>query len=53
MINAPSPEPAPTPWLRHIASVLAVAAVLLGVLMLYSQPGFMVMLSDMVWACFG
>lgn len=32
---------------------LGAAAALGGVLMLYSQPGFIVMLSEMIWACFG
>jgi hypothetical protein len=35
------------------ASVWAVAlAMLLGVFSLYVRPDFMVMLADMVWACF-
>ena len=36
-----------------LAGWAGAAAVLLGVLALYSQPGFLVMLSDMIWACFG
>jgi hypothetical protein len=42
---------APRPWRRWLARVAALA-VLLGVLMLYRDPGFMLMLADQVWACF-
>lgn len=39
------------PWRRWLAASLALA-VLLAVFLLYSQPGFMLMLADQVWACF-
>ena len=35
-------------WLAAAAAVL----VLLAVFMLYSQPDFILMLADQVWACF-
>ena len=37
----------------RLAGWAGAVAMLLGVLALYSQPGFLVMLSDMIWACFG
>jgi hypothetical protein len=46
----PSPTP-PHPWRRWLAAALALV-VLLAVFMLYSQPDFMLMLADQVWACF-
>ena len=39
--------------LGRAAAWLAVAVALAGVLYLYSRPEFLVMLSDMIWACFG
>lgn len=42
----------PTRLLRRWLGWAAVAAVLLGVLMLYRDPAFMLMLADQVWACF-
>ena len=53
---APSPTAGPPGWkpvALRLAGWAGAAAVLLGVLALYSQPGFLVMLSDMIWACFG
>lgn len=41
------------PAALRLAGWAGAGAVLLGVLALYSQPGFLVMLSDMIWACFG
>ena len=38
-------------WARA-ALLAAVVAVLLGVFALYTQPAFMVMLIDQLWACF-
>lgn len=38
--------------LRRWLAWVAVLAVLLGVLVLYRDPGFMLMLADQVWACF-
>ena len=49
--HAPTPTPAQRRHRRWLAWVLAVLA-LLAVFALYSQPGFMVMLADQVWACF-
>ena len=46
-----APTPAQRRHRRWLAWVLAVLA-LLAVFALYSQPGFMVMLADQVWACF-
>ena len=46
----PSPTP-PRPGRRGLAAALALL-VLLAVFMLYSQPDFMLMLADQVWACF-
>ncbi len=43
--------PAPRPWRRWLAWAL-VLVLLLGVLMLYRDPAFMLMLADQVWACF-
>jgi hypothetical protein len=47
----PTTPSAPHRWRRWLVRV-AVLAVLLGVLMLYRDPGFMLMLADQVWACF-
>ncbi|MDP9901543.1 hypothetical protein [Variovorax ginsengisoli] len=38
-------------WLQAGSLVLA-ALVLAGVFMLYTRPGFLVMLVDQVWSCF-
>ena len=38
-------------WLARLAGAAAVLA-LLAVFALYNQPEFMVMLADLVWACF-
>ncbi|MBP7412412.1 MULTISPECIES: hypothetical protein [Simplicispira] len=38
-------------WLARLAGAAAVLA-LLAVFALYTQPEFMVMLADQVWACF-
>ena len=40
------------PWLIRGAAWSATLAVLAGVLMLYLQPDFLVMLADRLWACF-
>jgi len=44
-------HPPRRPWRRWAAGALALV-VLLAVFLLYSQPGFMLMLADQVWACF-
>ena len=47
--------PAALSWSRSWAHAWALAsavALLLGVFSLYVHPDFMVMLADMVWACF-
>ena len=52
--NAAS-RPAASSWSRSWAHAWALAgavALLLGVFSLYVHPDFMVMLADMVWACF-
>ncbi len=49
-MNLPLHRPT-RPWQRWLGWA-AVAAVLLGVLMLYRDPAFMLMLADQVWACF-
>lgn len=41
------------PSALRVAAWAGAAAVLVGVLALYTQPGFLVMLSEMIWACFG
>lgn len=52
--NAPTPgTPGWKPAALRLAGWAGAAAVLLGVLALYAQPGFLVMLSEMIWACFG
>jgi hypothetical protein len=38
--------------LMHITALLAATAALLGVFALYTQPDFLVVLSNQVWACF-
>lgn len=45
------PYPKQRPWRRWLATALALL-VLLAVFLLYSQPEFMLMLADQVWACF-
>jgi hypothetical protein len=40
------------PLLRTLAAWTAVAALLTGVFMLYTQPQLMVTLSEQLWACF-
>ena len=45
------PHPQQPPWRRWLATALALLA-LLAVFLLYSQPEFMLMLADQVWACF-
>jgi hypothetical protein len=40
-----------SPWTR-VALWTAVVAVLAGVFALYTRPGMMVALGDMIWACF-
>ena len=45
------PPPQQPPWRRWLATALALLA-LLAVFLLYSQPEFMLMLADQVWACF-
>ena len=39
------------PWRRWLGWALVLLA-LLAVLLLYRDPGFMLMLADQVWACF-
>ena len=49
-----SPMTTPTPqrpWRSWLATTLALL-VLLAVFLLYTQPDFMLMLADQVWACF-
>ena len=43
--------PRPHSWRRWLAAVLVLLALVLAFL-LYSQPGFVLMLADQVWACF-
>ncbi|MDY0106441.1 MAG: hypothetical protein RBS27_07210 [Giesbergeria sp.] len=43
--------PKQRPWRRWLATSLALL-VLMAVFLLYSQPEFMLMLADQVWACF-
>jgi len=38
--------------LRRLAIGAGVTAVLLGVFTLYTRPSMMVVLSEMIWACF-
>ncbi len=38
--------------LQHTLLLAAGVAACVGVFMLYTRPGFLVMLADMVWACF-
>lgn len=38
--------------LTRISAWLAASAVLLGVFALYTQPDFLVVLANQVWACF-
>lgn len=38
-------------WLRWLIGMLVLAA-LCAPLLLYLRPGFLVMLADMLWACF-
>jgi len=52
MADAPKPHRRRFPW-RQVAGVAAMAGVLGLVLLMYSQPGFLVMLGNMIWACFG
>lgn len=40
------------PWLIRGAGWSLALALLAGVLMLYLQPDFLVMLADRLWACF-
>ena len=53
---ATPPPTSPSRW-RPVALRVAAwggaVAVLVAVLALYMQPGFLVMLSEMIWACFG
>ncbi len=46
------PDLLPKPWLVRGAAWSAALIVLAGVLMLYLQPDFLVMLADQLWACF-
>jgi hypothetical protein len=48
----PLPLHRPSRLWRRWLGWAAVAVVLLGVLMLYRDPAFMLMLADQVWACF-
>jgi hypothetical protein len=41
------------PRARQLAIWGAISAALVGVLALYARPQMMVLLSDMIWACFG
>ncbi|WP_399680593.1 hypothetical protein [Xenophilus sp.] len=47
-----SPHARPRLWPR-VGAAAAVAVVLGGVFVLYRQPDFLVMLGNMIWACFG
>ncbi len=49
---APTPAPAARVRPRRWAWALAGAAVLALVFLLYTEPGFVVMMADQVWACF-
>ena len=51
--SPPAGAPRWRPAALRLAAWAGVAAVLLGVMALYLRPGFLVMLSDMIWACFG
>ena len=42
----------PRQRLTHITAWLAATAALLGVFTLYTQPDFLVVLANQVWACF-
>jgi len=55
------PDAGESPWAGRrtgvrlaaaIAMTVAIAAVLLGVFSLYTQPDFLVTLADQLWACF-
>ncbi len=37
---------------RHVATGIAIVAVLLGVFALYTRPDFLVTLADQIWSCF-
>ena len=49
--TTPQQPRSPPPWRRWALGGLAVL-VLLAVFALYTQPDFMVMLADQMWACF-
>ena len=48
---SPAPGQRPAPWRRWAVRALVLAALLL-VFALYSNPDFMVLLADQMWACF-
>jgi hypothetical protein len=41
-----------SPWIRQALVGLVCIAVLLGVMSMYLQPGFLLTLADQVWGCF-
>lgn len=45
-------HPLSKPWLVRSAAWSAAGVVLIGVLMLYLRPDFLVMVADQLWACF-
>lgn len=47
-----NPQPAPRHRWRSWAGAAVLLAAVLGILALYQQPAFLVMLADQVWACF-
>lgn len=38
--------------LKHSAALATAVLLSLGVLLLYTQPDFLIMVADQVWACF-
>jgi hypothetical protein len=42
----------PSAWLIRSAAGAAAVLASLAVLMLYTQPDFLIMVADQVWACF-
>ena len=42
----------PSVWLIRSAAAATAVLISLGVLLLYTQPDFLLMVADQVWACF-